>query len=84
MLFRRNLVTCKFNFIIWLTELVSGLVVLIPGSQYVKLFYIVTPNIISPVIYYVGIESNRKALKKHLNELFKESKATKPTKINTV
>ena len=71
---RKNLVTCKFNIIIWFTELVCGCVVLIPGSQYILLFYLVTPNIISPIIYYIGMESNRKELKKYFLELFKESK----------
>ena len=66
--------TCKFNLIIWFTELVTGGVVFIRGSQYVLLFYIVAPNIISPLIYYIGMESNRKALKNYFFELFKESK----------
>ena len=48
--------------------------VFIPGSQYILLFYIVTPNIICPIIYYIGMESNRKELKKYFLELFKESK----------
>ena len=73
---RKNLVTCKFNVIIWFTELISGCVVLIKGSQYILLFYIVAPNIVSPVIYYIGMESNRKALKNYFLELFKESKDT--------
>ena len=63
-----------FNIIIWFTELICGTVVFIPGSQYILLFYIVTPNIISPIIYYIGMESNRKELKKYFLELFKESK----------
>ena len=71
---RKNLVTCKFNVIIWFTELICGCVVFIPGSQYILLLYLVTPNIISPIIYYIGMESNRKELKKYFLELFKESK----------
>ena len=71
---RKNLVTCKFNIIIWFTELICGCVIFIPGSQYILLFYLVTPNIISPIIYYIGMESNRKELRKYFLELFKESK----------
>ena len=71
---RKNLVTCKFNIIIWFTELLCGCLIFIPGSQYIKLFYLVTPNLISPIIYYIGMESNRKELKKYFLELFKESK----------
>ena len=79
---KKNLVTTQFNMIIWICEVLSGFLIFLPGSQVIVIVFIFIPNSISPVLYYVGIELNRQAMKSHFQELFKESKRTEVFKQN--
>ena len=70
----RNLVTTRFNLLIWICEVISGFVVLFPGSNIFLILYFFLPSTLSPLMYYMGIEDNRQAMKKHIKEMFLELK----------
>ena len=71
---RKNLVTTKFNLLIWICEVVSGFVVLFPGSNLFVILYHFLPSSLSPILYYVGIEAKRKAMKSRFREMIHELK----------
>ena len=68
----RNLVTTRYNLIIWICEVLSGLVVFIPGSNLFLILYHFFPATLSPVLYFMGIEDNRKAMQIRIKEMIKE------------
>ena len=71
---RKNLVTTRTNLIIWIAEVLSGFLVTLPGSNVFVIAYVFVPNSVSPILYYLGIEMNRQAMRTHFQKLFKESK----------
>ena len=70
----RNLVTTRYNLIIWICEVLSGLVVFIPGSNLFLILYHSLPATLSPILYFMGIEDNRKAMKARIKEMIMEMK----------
>ena len=92
---KKNLVSTKFNIMIWLVEAVACFIVLIPGLfrirfQLSKIIYCVGshlsfiayflfPNTVSPMLYFIGMESNRNTLKDKVTEIIKESKGARLT-----
>ena len=72
---RKNLktVTTKFNFVIWLSE-ASSILVLVPQSKTFFILYFLLSSCVTPIVYYIGIVENRKAVKQHLQDLLRESK----------
>jgi hypothetical protein len=72
----RNIVTAKINAIIWLSEFCSYLVLLPQNNIFFVLYFLVSGTV-SPILYYSGIEANRKAAQEHIRDMFKESKKTK-------
>ena len=73
----QNLVTTQFNLLIWFCEVVSGCVVLFPGSNIFLILYFFLPSTISPVLYFVGIESNRMAMRNRVMEMLEERRKHK-------
>ena len=71
---RKNLVTTRMNLLIWICETLSGVLLLLTGSKVFVIAYFLIPNAVSPILYYVGIEMNRQAVKKHVKQLVQESK----------
>jgi hypothetical protein len=69
----RNIVTVKFNFLIWLTE-TSSFLVLIPNRKMFYIFYFLFSSGLTPILCFIGIGENRKAVKEHIHRLIKESK----------
>ena len=69
----RNIVTTKFNFLIWLSE-ASSVFVLVPKGKTFFILYFLISSCVTPILYYIGIEVNRQAVKTRLRELLKESK----------
>lgn len=67
----------KFNLLIWLCEVISGVVIFLPGSalliQLTRIAYFTIPNTVSPILYYIGIDLNRQEFKKYVMTLFKEA-----------
>ena len=70
----RNLVTTKCNLIIWMCEVIFGFSLLLTDSDLFLILYFSLPNTVSPILYFLGILENREAMRKHLMEIFKESK----------
>jgi hypothetical protein len=75
----RNVVTAKINTIIWLSEVCSYLVMIPQGNFFFVLYFLVSGTF-SPILYYSGIEANRKAGKDRLQEMFKDSHQRKVIK----
>ena len=72
----RNIVTAKINAIICLSEFCSYLV-LIPQNNIFFVLYFLVSGTVSPILYYSGIEANRKAAQERIRDMFKESKKNK-------
>ena len=77
----RNVVTAKFNTMIWLSEICSYLVLIPQGNFFFVLHFLISGTV-SPIMYYLGIEANRKAAKDHIKEMFKESMKKEKVQIN--
>ena len=77
---KQNLVTAKFNFLNWLLEAVS-LVVVLPGyGKFTTVVYIFLTSCGPPCIYFLGVEENRKAVKQSLASRIKNVKKKKDRK----
>ena len=63
---KQNLVTAKFNFLNWLLEAVSLVVVLAGSGKVTTVLYIFLTSCGPPCIYFLGVEENRKAVKQSL------------------
>ena len=68
----KNLVTTRYNLLIWICELLCGLVVFIPGSNLFLILYHFLPATLSPVLYFLGIEDNRRAMRSRIKEMMSE------------
>ena len=68
----RNVVTAKINAIIWVSEFCSYLVLIPEGNLFFILYFLVSGTV-SPMLYYLGIEANRKAAKDRILKVFKDS-----------
>ena len=66
---KRNLVSVKFNFLNWLLETFSIFLVLI--SINFDSFYILFTSCGPPLLYFMGIEENRKAAQKYFKSNIK-------------
>ena len=61
-----------------MSEVISGALVIISSSSASVVIYFFVPNFISPIFYYVGIESKRIAIKRYVMQIYpKKSKALK-------
>ena len=56
---RRNLVSVRFNMINWLVESVS-LIIFISENPLFKILYLLVNSCCTPLVYYLGIEENRR------------------------
>ena len=56
----RNVVTMKFNLINYLVETLSGILFLVVKNFFVDLLYLLLNCCGTPLVYYLGIEENRK------------------------
>ena len=60
-----------------MTEVISGGLVLI--GSHVPEFFIVfffVPNFVTPILYYMGMESKRNAIKSHFLQMSKKTKVS--------
>ena len=58
-----------------MTEVISGGLVLIPSPGFFIVYFFV-PNFVSPVFYYIGMESKRNAIKGYFLQMSKKSKVS--------
>jgi len=63
----RNLVTMKFHMFNWILETLSTILVLIDLNlnRFSTLIYIFTISYGTPLVYFMGIEENRKMAQEH-------------------
>ena len=71
---KQNLVTAKFNFLNWLLEAVSLVVVLAGYGKVTTVVYIFLTSCGPPCIYFLGVEENRKAVRQSLASRIKNVK----------
>ena len=63
---QRNLVTMKFNFLNWMLETITILIVVINPNELMNVIYNFVNSSGTPLVYFLGIEENRKAMKQNL------------------
>ena len=73
----RNLVTMKFNLLNWLLEIISTLMVLIDINRFFTLLYVVVGSCGTPLVYFIGIEENRKCVQEYFKLSIRISKRNK-------
>ena len=62
----RNLVTTKFHLFNWILETLSTFIVIILNlNRFSTLIYIFTISYGTPLVYFMGIEENRKMTQEH-------------------
>ena len=66
---RKNLVTLKFNLMNWIVETISILLLIFFPNGIVIIIYILLNSCATPIIYFMGMEENRKKDLKSLIEI---------------
>ena len=61
----KNIVTMKFNMINWILETIVNILILIDNSRLASVIYILIMSGGTPLVYFMGIEENRKMAKEH-------------------
>ena len=73
----RNLVSMRFNMINWLLETVSTSLVLVGENKFFTILYLLVNSCGTPLVYYLGIEDNRREAREHFQShvrIFKRRK----------
>ena len=74
---KSNLVTTKYNLIIWIIEAVSMFSIMFSIQNNVsQIFYFSIPSTFSPILYFIGILENRERMRIRFQDIFMESKQT--------
>ena len=68
----RNLVTMKFNMINWVLETFSTILVLMKVNRIFYILYLFVNATGTPLVYYLGIEENRKSAKEYFKSNIRE------------
>ena len=74
---RRNLVSMRFNMMNWLLETISLVLVMIGEYKLSIILYLLVTSCGTPLVYYLGIEENRRLAREHFNSrirIFKKNK----------
>ena len=82
----RNLVTMKFNMINWVLETFSTILVLMKVNRIFYILYLFINATGTPLVYYLGIEENRKAAKEYFRSnirIFKKPKRVSMATVST-
>ena len=58
-----------------MSEVISGGLVLIPSREFIIVFFFV-PNFVSPIFYYMGMESKRNAIKSYFLQMSRKTKVS--------
>ena len=79
---KSNLVTTKYNLIIWITEAFTMFFIMLSIQNNVfQILYLAIPSTFSPILYYIGILENREHMRVRIRDIFLESKQ-KPNQKN--
>ena len=74
----------KFNLWNWILETISTLIVIIIKNSYSTVIYLLITSCGTPLVYYLGIEENRRQAKARFKEhikMFKKSRNNDPEPI---
>ena len=74
---RRNLVSMQFNMINWMVEAISLFLVIFNESEFFDILYLLVTSCGTPLVYYLGIEDNRRKAREYFQSrmrIFKKSK----------
>ena len=61
----------KFNMINWLIETLVNILILIDHSRLSTILYVTIMSVGTPLVYFMGIEENRKLAKEHFKSQIK-------------
>ena len=61
----RNIVTMKFNMFNWILETLINILILSSSDRIFTILYILVMSCGTPLVYFMGIEENRKQAKEH-------------------
>ena len=84
---KRNIVTMKFNLFNWILETISTLIVILIKNTYSTVIYLLITSCGTPLVYYLGIEENRRQAKARFREqikMFKKSRKNEPTTVEPI
>ena len=75
----RNIVTMKFNMFNWILETLINILILSGSNRIFTILYILVMSCGTPLVYFMGIEENRKQAEEHFKSNIKifKSKKTK-------
>ena len=68
---RKNIVTMKFNMINWVLETFVNILILFDNSRLSTIIYILIMSGGTPLVYFMGIEENRKIAQEHFKSHIK-------------
>ena len=74
----------KFNLWNWILETISTLIVIIIKNSYSTVIYLLITSCGTPLVYYLGIEENRRQAQARFREhikMFKKSRNNEPEPI---
>ena len=77
----------KFNLWNWILETISTLIVIIIKNSYSTVIYLLITSCGTPLVYYLGIEENRRQAKTRFREhikMFKKSRNNEPITVETI
>ena len=61
----RNLVTMKFNMFNWILESLGTFLVLVFRNRILTILYVIILSCGTPLVYFLGIEENRRKVKEY-------------------
>ena len=77
----------QFNMINWMVEAVSLFLVMFNESEFFDILYLLVTSCGTPLVYYLGIEDNRKKAREYFQSrmrILKKSEVTPHASVNRV
>ena len=77
----------KFNLWNWILETISTLIVIIIKNSYSTVIYLLITSCGTPLVYYLGIEENRRQAKARFKEhikMFKKGRNNEQTTVEPI
>ena len=74
----------KFNLLNWILETVSTIIVVLIKNAYSTTIYLLIISCGTPLVYYLGIEENRRLAQAHFRDHVKMFKKSKNNKVGKV
>lgn len=77
----------KFNLLNWILETICTLIVILIKNTYSTVIYLLIISCGTPLVYYLGIEENRRQAQAHFREhikMFKKSRNNESTTLEEI